>query len=75
MEDKILAILERIRPALSLHNGDLEYCGYRKRDKAVLIRFTGTCGHCSISHITLQHLVMRELQTIPEIKKVVSLPS
>ena len=61
MKKEIEAILDSIRPALQYDGGDIELVKIDVKNKAAYIRFTGMCSHCSISEITLKHLVEREI--------------
>lgn len=71
MRAQIESILDRIRPALEAHGGDIELVKVDRRSKKVSIHFTGTCDHCAISEITLRYLVEREIRTaFPEITGV-----
>jgi Fe-S cluster biogenesis protein NfuA len=71
MEEKIKKIIEeRIRPALQMDGGDIEYIGMDGNH--VKVRLTGACHGCPSAAITLQMGVMRALQAeIPEIEGVI----
>lgn len=71
MGNKIEKILERVRPALNLHEGDIQFIRFDKRSGSVFVQLMGTCTHCAISDITLKHLILRELQReMPTIRSV-----
>ncbi|OGY89230.1 MAG: hypothetical protein A3B30_00130 [Candidatus Komeilibacteria bacterium RIFCSPLOWO2_01_FULL_52_15] len=73
MKKKIESILARIRPALNFDGGDIELIKIDAKNRAVFIRFTGMCSHCSISEITLKHLVEREIKrSFPSIATIVA---
>ncbi len=73
MRKKIEAVLDRIRPALDAHGGDVELVKVNQRAKTAYIHFVGTCDHCAISEVTLKYLVEREVQAAcPQITKVVA---
>ncbi|MCP4677887.1 MAG: NifU family protein [Deltaproteobacteria bacterium] len=71
MEDKIKEIIEKkIRPALQMDGGDIEFHGMDGNN--VKVRLTGACHGCPSAAMTLQMGVMRALQAeIPEIEGVV----
>jgi len=71
MEDRIKKIIEeRIRPALQMDGGDIEYHGLE--GNTVKVRLVGACHGCPSAQITLQRGVMRMLQAeIPEIEHVI----
>lgn len=73
MKKEIESILDRIRPALNLHEGDVELIKYDTRTKIVYLQFLGTCTDCSISEITLRNFVEKELKKdLPIIHSVVA---
>jgi len=73
MESKIQAAIDRIRPALQYDGGDLEIVKIDPKRMEVSIRFRGACSHCSISGITLKHVIERELLTIsPRIRTILT---
>ncbi|MCD6412581.1 MAG: NifU family protein [Elusimicrobia bacterium] len=70
MEEKIKAVLEKIRPSLQAHGGDVEFVSVSE-DGVVKVRLTGACGGCPMSQMTLTMGVERALKAeIPEVKKV-----
>ncbi|MCP4606689.1 MAG: NifU family protein [Proteobacteria bacterium] len=72
MEEKILKIIdEKIRPALQMDGGDIEFVGMDGNN--VKVRLKGACHGCPSAAMTLQMGVMRTLQAeIPEIEGVIS---
>jgi len=73
MKAQIEAVLDRIRPALEMHGGDVEIAKIDKKAKILYVRFHGNCTHCAISEITLKHLIEKEVtKTCPEILSVVA---
>lgn len=72
MEDRIIAALDRIRPALQADGGDLEFIDFN--DGVVTLRLKGACGSCPMSLMTLkQGIEARLRQEIPEVKSVEAL--
>ncbi|MDD5307264.1 MAG: NifU family protein [Deltaproteobacteria bacterium] len=71
MEEKVKKIIEdRIRPALQMDGGDIEFHGMD--GNKVKVRLTGACHGCPSAAYTLQLGVMRMLQQeIPEIEGIV----
>ncbi|MFN7065132.1 MAG: NifU family protein [Aquificaceae bacterium] len=59
MEEKELkeveAILERIRPALKEHHGDLRVVDIKGGE--VYLQFEGTCGDCPIADVSVKEVV------------------
>jgi len=72
MRSKIEKILGSIRPALQMDGGDIELVRIDKKTNTVYIRFIGSCEGCSISEVTLRHLVEKEIKkALPQISSIV----
>ncbi len=70
LEDRVVGILERIRPAIQSDGGDLEFVELT-RDGVVRIRLHGACVGCPSSHVTLQLGIEKNLrERIPEVTAV-----
>ena len=71
LRDKVLAVINLIRPAVQADGGDIELVDVQA-DGQVSIRFHGACIGCPSSHMTLQHGIERSLrEKVPEVTKVV----
>jgi Fe-S cluster biogenesis protein NfuA len=72
MEEKIRKIIEeKVRPALKMDGGDIEFVELEGNN--VKVRLTGACHGCPSAAMTLQMGVMRVLKAeIPEIEAVTS---
>ncbi len=71
VNDKILEILESIRPALQADGGDLEFLAFNGDDGIVEIRLLGACESCPISMMTLKEGIERRLRgSVPEVTAV-----
>lgn len=72
MEDKIKKVIEeKIRPALEMDGGGIEFVELDGKD--VKVRLQGACCGCPSANITLQMGVLRVLkEEIPEIENVIS---
>lgn len=69
MKEKILKVLEKIRPALQSDGGDIELVDVV--DGVVKVRLRGACGCCPMSTMTLKNGVEAALKReIPEVKSV-----
>lgn len=63
--------MERIRPMLALHRGDVEFVSYDEAAKTVHVRLLGTCVSCPLSDLTLKGGIEEIVrQEIPEIEHV-----
>lgn len=72
MEDKIKEVIDqKIRPALRMDGGDIEFLGFK--EGIVEVRLTGACRGCPHAAMTLQNGVERMLKEgVPEVKSVVN---
>ncbi|NQT76651.1 MAG: NifU family protein [Bacteroidetes bacterium] len=69
---KVLNVLEQIRPYLQNDGGDIEFVEITD-DMRVNVRLTGACGSCPYSTMTLKNGVETAVRkAIPEIKSVES---
>ncbi len=70
MEEQIKKIIEeKIRPALQMDGGDIEFVGLA--GKTVQVRLQGACSGCPSAAMTLQMGVYRLLkEAVPEIEAV-----
>jgi len=71
MEEKVKAAIEKIRPALQMDGGDIEFV--RMEGKDVHVRLRGACCGCPSASYTLSMGVERAIRNdVPDIGKVVS---
>jgi len=69
--ERILAVLDEIRPALRSDGGDVELVAYDEADGVVQLRLMGACHTCPISTMTLkQGIERRILVAVPEVREV-----
>ena len=69
VEEQVKEALEKIRPNLQSHGGDVEYVSYA--DGIVKVRLQGACAGCPMSQMTLQKGIEAALkQSIPEVLEV-----
>ncbi len=70
MKEKVLKVLESIRPGLQADGGDVQFVKIDE-DNVVYIHLIGACGGCPMSQITLKQGIERIMKMqIPEIKAV-----
>ncbi len=70
MKEKILKVLESIRPGLQADGGDIKFIRIDENN-VVYIHLIGACGGCPMSQITLKQGIERILKMqIPEVKAV-----
>ncbi|MEE8582435.1 MAG: NifU family protein [Dehalococcoidales bacterium] len=71
MREKVVAALDKIRPALKADGGDVELVDVK--DGVVTVRLTGACAGCPMSIMTLKNGIERiVMQEVPEVKEVIA---
>ncbi|MEN8224848.1 MAG: NifU family protein [Bacteroidota bacterium] len=71
-KQKVLNVLEQVRPYLQSDGGDIEFVELTD-DMTVNVKLTGACGTCPYSIMTLKNGVETAvIKAIPEIKSVES---
>lgn len=71
LETRVLRGLEKVRPYLKAHGGDVELTS--TRDGIVRLRLHGSCGSCPSSSFTLKNAVEEALfEAAPDIVQIVS---
>ena len=69
-EERILAALERVRPYLGSHAGDVEYLGL-DADGTVRLRLAGSCDGCPSSAVTVKMAIEKGIEDVaPEVTKI-----
>ena len=72
-KDKVLEILDKVRPYLQADEGDVELVSI-KETGVVEVKLLGTCKDCPLSSMTLRAGIERALmREIPEIRRVESI--
>ncbi|NTW22066.1 NifU family protein [Candidatus Falkowbacteria bacterium] len=71
MKAKIEKQLEKIRPALQMDGGDVEFVNFDEATGKLEVRLLGHCAHCPMSQITLKQGIEATIrENIPEVKSV-----
>jgi NFU1 iron-sulfur cluster scaffold homolog, mitochondrial len=72
IEKEIYEIIEdRVKPAVAMDGGDIEFIKFDKESGVVYVSMHGSCSGCPSSTVTLKEGVVRTLQHyIPEVKDV-----
>lgn len=69
--EKILEVLDSIRPAIQADGGDVELLDYRPEDGVVEVRLLGACESCPISMMTLKEGIERRIKSsVPGVVEV-----
>ena len=70
MKEKVIEVLDQVRPALQADGGDVELVDV-KPDGVVQVRLTGACHGCPMAQMTLSNGIEQTLKdAIPEVKGV-----
>lgn len=71
LKEKVIAVIEKVRPALEADGGGIEFVDLLMDEKAVLVKLTGACHGCPMSTMTIKGYVEQTMiQEVPEIKEV-----
>jgi Fe-S cluster biogenesis protein NfuA/nitrite reductase/ring-hydroxylating ferredoxin subunit len=69
-EERVLAALDRVRPYLGSHAGDVDYLGLEP-DGTVRLRLVGSCDGCPSSALTVKMAIEKGIEDVaPEVTKV-----
>ena len=69
-EERVLAALEKVRPYLGSHAGDVEYLGLDD-DGTVRLKLAGSCDGCPSSVLTVKMAIEKGIEDVaPEVTKV-----
>lgn len=70
--DKIMEIINKLRPFLINDGGDLEFVKYE--DNIVYIRLMGACANCQMIDITLKDgIAAAIMDEVPQVKDVINI--
>lgn len=73
MKEKVIAALNKVRPALQADGGDAQLVEVTP-EGVVKLKLTGACGGCPMSQMTLNLGIERMIkQEVPEIKEVIAI--
>lgn len=68
-ENKIIAIINKLRPFLMSEGGNIEYIKFE--DGIVYVRLLGACSHCHMMQTTLKDGIEQSIiNEVPEVKEV-----
>lgn len=71
MKEKILELIEKIRPYINMDGGDIEFIKYE--DGYVYIKMGGACAECAFQDSTINDGILEFFKSeIPEIKGVIN---
>jgi len=71
LKEKVIELVNKLRPALQMDGGDMEFVDLIENDTVVLVRLRGACHGCPMSTMTIKGYVEQQITNeIPEIKEV-----
>ena len=69
IEKKVEEAIEKIRPAVQMDGGDVEFVSLE--DNVVVVRMSGACSGCAMANITLKQGIEQAVrEAVPEIERV-----
>jgi len=54
MKEQIIALLQKVRPALQADGGDVEFVDFNEGTGVVTVKLKGACGSCPMATMTLK---------------------
>ncbi|MCX7910967.1 MAG: NifU family protein [Endomicrobia bacterium] len=73
MKDKVLDVINKLKPFLQADGGDIELVDVDEKNGIVKVKLKGACSACPMSIVTLKEGVETKIrQEVPEVKKVVA---
>lgn len=71
MEEKIIEVINNIKPYLNMDGGDIEFIKYE--DGYVYIKLSGACANCAYQDVTIYDGIEEMIkEEVPEIKGVIN---
>ena len=72
IENKIIEIIDSIKPYLMYEGGDIDFVKYE--DNIVYIKLSGACVNCQMIDVTLKDGIESTIkEEIPEVKEVINI--
>lgn len=72
MEEKIIAVIDKIRPFLINDGGNIEFVKYE--DSIVYVKMLGMCSHCHMLEMTLKDSILAAIkEEVDEVMDVVNM--
>jgi Fe-S cluster biogenesis protein NfuA len=73
MKEKILAVLDAVRPMLAMHKGNVEFVDFDEPTGVVTVKFLGMCHGCPLSDLTLKSGIEELMKEhVPAVREVVA---
>lgn len=62
LKDKVVEVLDALRPALQAHGGDAEFVSFDEATKTLTLKLVGHCAGCMYSQMTLKNGIEQALR-------------
>lgn len=71
MEEKIIEIINNLKPYLNMDGGDIDFIKYE--EGYVYVKLYGACSHCGYQDMTLNDNILELIkETYPEVKGIIN---
>ncbi|MFH1192276.1 MAG: NifU family protein [bacterium] len=74
MKEKIIKVLDKIRPSLKADGGDIELVEVDEKKGLVKVRLVGMCAHCPMAERTfkkgIEEVFKKEVKEVKEVELV-----
>jgi len=67
---KIDKELDKIRPFLQAHGGDIAIASFEGEDGILSLSLSGACNNCPLRNITYENIVKSQLEGIEGVKEI-----
>lgn len=71
MEKQIIALIQKVRPALQADGGDVEFVSFDEKTGIVKVKLQGHCAGCPMASMTIKNGIEAFLkENIPQVTAV-----
>ena len=71
MEKQIIALIQKVRPALQADGGDVEFVSFDEKTGIVKVKLQGHCAGCPMASMTIKNGIEAFLkESIPQVTAV-----
>lgn len=71
MKEQIIALIQKVRPALQADGGDVEFVDFDEKTGVVSVKLKGACGSCPMATMTLKNGIEAYLkENLPQVTSV-----
>ena len=71
MKEQIIALIQKVRPALQADGGVVEFVDFDEKTGVVSVKLKGACGSCPMATMTLKNGIEAYLrENLPQVTSV-----